>query len=155
MVVDIFTNSHLKEGICRSRKLDQEDGSVATSGHADGKSDRSIKKHDTQGSSETILSQSDASKLPHTLSFTEELYSAPHIHPERAICNLPLPQLHWPDHLTDSPIRGAGRTKTKDFWTSTWNQNSLYFLYKCSCYFCAQFISGCYFKIFHQCTTYT
>lgn len=43
MVVDIFTNSHLKEGICRSRKLDQEDGSVATSGHADGKSDGSIK----------------------------------------------------------------------------------------------------------------
>lgn len=53
MAADIFIHSHRKDGICRSRKLDQEDGSVATSGLADGKSDGSIKKHDTHTLRET------------------------------------------------------------------------------------------------------
>lgn len=93
LMVDIFTYLHLKEGVCRSRKLNQKDGSVATSGLADGKSEGSIKKHDTHGSGETIPSQSDASKLLHTLSSTEELYFAPHIHRERTSpLTLPLPQ---------------------------------------------------------------
>lgn len=67
---------------------------MATSGLADGKSDGSIKKtRHTQGSGETIPSQSDASKLLHTLSSTEELYFAPHIHRERTCpLTLPLPQ---------------------------------------------------------------
>lgn len=43
MLLKYSPHSHLKEGICRSRKLDREDRSVATSGHADGKSDGSIK----------------------------------------------------------------------------------------------------------------
>lgn len=47
MAVDIFRYLHLKEGVCRSRKLNQKDGSVATSGLADGKSGGSMKKHDT------------------------------------------------------------------------------------------------------------
>lgn len=95
MVVDIFTHLHFKEGVCRSRKLNQEDGSVATSGLADGKSDGSIKNMTHTGFHRNDSSQGDASKLLHTLSSTEELYFAPHIiHLERTRYHLPLSLPH-------------------------------------------------------------